>query len=514
MSDTAWQAVAMTAYMGGMLVIGWYAYRRTRSLGDYMLGGRDLPPAVAALSAGAADMSGWLLMGLPGAIWANGLISGWIAVGLTIGAWLNWKFVAPRLRAYTEVANNSITVPSFLENRLRDPSRLLRIGAGVVILAFLGVYVGSGMVAGGKLFENSFGVDYHTGMLIVAAVEVTYTLFGGFLAVSYTDFVQGLMMVTALVLVPTLGIIAMGGFGGVSDGIAAADAAEGLDRLTMLPSPMTGTAVVAIVSALAWGLGYFGQPHIVTRFMALRSAQEATAGRRIGITWMVVSVVGAVATAVIGIAYFHANPGLLADKEAVFIRMGQLLFHPLIAGFMLAAVLAAIMSTVASQLIVTSSALIEDIYKVLKKTPKSDSHYVLLGRLAVLTVSLLAIALAWNRENTIMNLVEFAWGGFGSAFGPLIILSLYWRKLSWQGALSGMLTGAVIVGVWGTLRLRGVGGIFDLYEMVPGFLMCALVAWLVSTATYREDPQIQAEFDEQVRLTRDFERGATLEPSS
>lgn len=510
MSETAWQVVAMAIYLGGMLVIGWYSYRRTHNLEGYMLGSRDLSPAVAALSAGAADMSGWLLMGLPGAIYVYGLIEAWIAVGLTIGAWLNWKYVAPRLRAYTEVASNSITVPSFLENRLRDSSRALRIVAGLVILGFFTFYVSSGVVAGGVFFQSSFGLDYRTGMLLVAAVEITYTLFGGFLAVSYTDFVQGLLMVTALIMVPLLGIFAVNGFSGLADSISAADAAEQMSRLSM--TPVGGAAVVGVISSLAWGLGYFGQPHIIVRFMALRSVEEAKAGRRIGIGWMILSVLGAISTAMVGLAYFQQHPELsLGDPEGVYIKMGQILFHPLVAGFMLAAVLAAIMSTVSSQLLVTSSALVEDIYKVLNKEPKRDSHYVLLGRLAVLAVSLLAISLAWEKNETIMNLVKFAWGGFGAAFGPIVILSLYWRKLTAKGALAGMIVGAVVVGFWGTQRQNGAGGIFDLYELLPGFLLCGLVAWLVSRATYREDPRIQAEFDEQVRLTRAFERGATLE---
>ncbi|MGO4957875.1 sodium:solute symporter family transporter, partial [Luteococcus sp. Sow4_B9] len=292
MSDTAFQVIAMVIYMAAMLFIGWYSYRRTSSLNDYMLGGRDLHPAVAALSAGAADMSGWLLMGLPGAIYAKGLVEAWIAVGLTAGAWLNWKFVAPRLRAYTQVANDSITVPSFLENRLRDRTRLLRIASGLIILVFFTFYVSSGMVAGGVFMESSFGMEYRAGMMLVAAVTICYTLFGGFLAVSYTDFVQGLMMALALLAVPIVGVVALGGFGEVSSLVKASDAAAGLDRMAWLPSPMTQVAAIGIISSLAWGLGYFGQPHIIVRFMALRSTAEARAGRRIGIGWMLFAVGG------------------------------------------------------------------------------------------------------------------------------------------------------------------------------------------------------------------------------
>ncbi len=519
MSDTFWQGLAMAVYLIAMLVIGWYSYRRTHNLGDYMLGGRDLSPSVAALSAGAADMSGWLLMGLPGAIYATGLIEAWIAVGLTVGAWLNWKFVAPRLRAYTQVANNSITVPSFFDNRLRDTSRSLRIASGIIILVFFTFYVSSGMVAGGVFFEGAFGWDYRSGMLLVAAVEVTYTLVGGFLAVSYTDFVQGLMMMTALILVPVFGMVAVGGFGGFADAVNAADAQEGLQRLAVLPPELTGAAVIGLISAVAWGLGYVGQPHIIVRFMALRSAADATAGRRIGIGWMILSISGAVMTGIVGVAYFQEQGWTHLqgpESETIYLRLGQVFFHPLVAGFMLAAVLAAIMSTVASQLIVTSSALVEDVYKALGREEKPDRHYVFMGRLAVLGVSLLAIALAWNQSDTILALVAFAWAGFGASFGPIVVLSLYWRKLTAAGALAGMVTGAVIVGVWGN-QLFGEEGIFALYEIVPGFLGNLIVAVVVSLLTFRPRPEIDEEFDRtlaMVRAGRDGEAAAARAPET
>lgn len=489
MSAQSYQILAMLIYLAAMLAIGYYSWRRTQNLDDYMLGGRDLSPSVAALSAGASDMSGWLLMGLPGAVYANGLVEGWIAVGLTVGAWVNWKVVAPRLRAYTELANNSITVPSFLENRLHDRSRALRVVSGAIILVFFTFYVSSGMVAGGVFFEGSFGLDYRLGMVLVAGVTVTYTLFGGFLAVSLTDFVQGLMMVAALVAVPTLGMIAVGGPMEVADNVRAVD--------PQLLSMVHGATAIGVISSLAWGLGYFGQPHIIVRFMALRNAQEATAGRRIGIAWMLFSVVGAVMTAIVGIAYVRQHPEVtVADPETIYLRLGQLLFHPLVAGFMLAAVLAAIMSTISSQLLVTSSALVEDLYKVVLRTGKEDKHYVFMGRMAVLAVCLVAAAMAWNKGGTILGLVAFAWAGFGAAFGPVIILSLYWRKLTTLGALAGMITGAVVVWAWAALS----GGIFDLYEILPGFLANLLVAVGVSLATYKDNPVIDVEFDESARI--------------
>ena len=325
MSEHAFQLAAIAIYMLVMLAIGWYAFVRTKSLNDYMLGGRGLGPAVTALSAGAADMSGWLLMGLPGAIYLNGLVDAWIAIGLTIGAYLNWLLVAPRLRVYTQVANDSITIPSFLDNRLRDKTKAIRIASGIIILIFFTFYVSSGMVAGGKFFNSSFGYDYHMGLLIVSGVVVAYTLFGGFLAVSYTDFLQGLTMFLALIAVPLFGLFLTGGIGETIDSIKAVDP----EHLSLFASTATAAG---IISSIAWGVGYFGQPHIIVRFMAIKSVKETTAARRIGIGWMIFSLAGAVATALVGIAYFQQSGEELKDAETVFIVLGQILFHPFIAG--------------------------------------------------------------------------------------------------------------------------------------------------------------------------------------
>ncbi|SDB79847.1 sodium/proline symporter [Raineyella antarctica] len=492
MTDQNWQMLSMVIYLVAMVMIGFVANRRTEDLDDYMLGGRRLGPLVSALSAGAADMSGWLLMGLPGAVYLHGLIEGWIAVGLTIGAWTNWKVVAPRLRSYTQVSGDSITIPSFLGSRLRDRTHLLRLVAGAVILVFFTFYVSSGMVSGGTFFEASFGVNYYTGMLVVAGVTVLYTLVGGFLAVSWTDVVQGMMMVVALVLLPIVGIIHLGGPGRMVDAITAID--------PNLFSMVQGGTVIGVISALAWGLGYFGQPHILVRFMALTSPKEATNARRIGIGWMVLSCLGAVATALVGIAVYQHDAGRLANPEGVFISLGQLLFHPLVAGFMLAAILAAIMSTISSQLLVTSSALVEDIYFAFYKRQLSPGAGVWLGRAGVLVVSLVAALLAWQRSDTILGLVAFAWAGFGAGFGPTIILSLFWRRLSAAGAGAGMVAGVVTVFAWKALSVNG--GIFGLYEILPGFVLNLVVAIAVSLATYRPDVEIEAEFDEAAEMAR------------
>jgi sodium/proline symporter len=483
MSNEMYQIIAIGIYMAAMLYIGWYSYKKTSNLTDYMLGGRSLGPAVTALSAGAADMSGWLLMGLPGGIYVSGLANAWIAIGLTVGAYLNWLFVAPRLRSYTHVANDSITIPGYLENRFKDDTKLLRIVSGIVILLFFTFYVSSGMVAGAVFFQSSFDLDYHTGLLLVSAVVVAYTLFGGFLAVSYTDFVQGLMMLLALVLVPIIGFGKTGGPAETFDTIRAIDPA--------LLDLFKGTTVLGIISTAAWGLGYFGQPHIITRFMAITTVKETKSARRIGMSWMIFSLLGAILTALIGLAYFTQNPDVKLDNpEAVFIELGQLFFHPLFAGLMLAAVLAAIMSTISSQLIVTSSALVEDLYKILFKKEKSDKQYVFFGRMAVLIVAIVAASLAWVQNDTILGLVAYAWAGFGAAFGPIIILSLYWKKMTNWGAILGMIAGAATVVIWSNVGLSDV-----MYEIVPGFIINLVISVVVSLVTYKPNPEIEKEFD-------------------
>jgi sodium/proline symporter len=495
MSDQTFRIIAIVIYLAAMLTIGYLAFRRTDDLDDYMLGGRRLSPGTAALSAGASDMSGWLLMGLPGAIYVAGLVEMWIAIGLTIGAWLNWTFVAPRLRSYTEVSNNSITIPSFFENRLKDRSRVLRIVSGVIILVFFTFYVSSGLVAGGTFFESTFGTSYLTGMLVVGGVTLAYTLFGGFLGATWTDVVQGLLMLVALLVLPVIAIFTIGDVGSTLDTIRDADAAataagDSVDRLSLIG----GGSILAILSAAAWGLGYFGQPHIIVRFMALRSPQDAKAGRAIGVGWMVLAAGGAVIAGLVGVAFFWEDGEVLDNAETVFLEMSQVLFHPLIGGFVLAAVLAAIMSTISSQLIVCSSALVEDLYKMLGREagPKKQ---VLLGRAGVLTIAVVAIVIALDPKGTILDLVGFAWAGFGASFGPVILLSLFWRRLTSWGALAGMIGGALTVVVWGNSPLAD-----SMYEIVPGFAVSLVAAIVVSRLTARDDAEIDAEFDEAARL--------------
>ena len=478
-------------YFSAMLGIGLYAYRKSSSdVAGYMLGGRSLSPSVTALSAGASDMSGWMLMGLPGAMYVSGMSSLWIAIGLVLGAFLNYLIVAPRLRTYTEVANDSITLPDFFENRFNDKSRLLRVVSSLVIVVFFTLYTSSGIVAGGKLFESSFGLHYEVGLYVTAGVVVAYTLFGGFLAVSLTDFIQGCIMFVALVLVP---IVTINEVGGVSEIHASIN--------TINPSLLdifSGVSLIGIISAMAWGLGYFGQPHIIVRFMAIRSVKDMPTARRIGMSWMIISIIGAMATGFAGIAYASKTDLRLDDAETIFIVLSQILFSPLISGFLLAAILAAIMSTISSQLLVTSSSLTEDFYKTFMHRDASDKQQVLVGRISVFLVAVLAISLAYDRNSSILSLVSNAWAGFGAAFGPVIIGALYWKKMTKNAALAGMITGATTVLLWIYLPITINGKALSsvMYEIVPGFILCSLVIYVASIIAPQDDKKVLATHDE------------------
>ena len=461
--------ITIGLYFVLMLGIGIYAWRKSTSdVSGYMLGGRQLGPGVTALSAGASDMSGWLMMGLPGAMFLTGLSAAWIGVGLVVGAWVNYLIVAPRLRVYTEVANDAITIPDYLGERFADRSHLLRIISSLVIVVFFTLYTASGLVAGGKLFDSAFGLDYAWGLWITAGVVLAYTLFGGFLAVSLTDFVQGCIMFLALILVPVVAVIQSGGPAETAELIRSVDPA----RFDLL----AGTTAIGIISALAWGLGYFGQPHIIVRFMAIRSVRDVPAARRIGMSWMIVSLIGALGTGLAGLAYATANGLSVEDPETIFIILSDVLFHPLISGFLLAAILAAIMSTISSQLLVASSSLTEDFYAMFIRRDAPQKELVLVGRLAVLAVALAAIGLAYSPDNNVLGLVANAWAGFGAAFGPLIILSLTWKRMTRNGALAGMITGAAVVLFWIFAPVLPSGAALTtvLYEMVPGFILSFL----------------------------------------
>lgn len=468
-------AVSLGGYFVLMLAIGLYAWKKsTSTVSEFMLGGRQLPPAVAALSAGASDMSGWMLMGLPGAVYLAGFDAAWIAVGLVVGAWLNYILVAPRLRIYTEVARDAITIPDFFEKRFHDDSRQLRVIASLVIVIFFTLYTSAGLVAGGKLFQASFGYDYQFGLVLTAAVVLAYTLFGGFLAVSLTDFVQGCIMFAALVIVP---IVTIANLGGWSDTQAILSATEPgyLDWFS-------GITTLGLISALAWGLGYFGQPHIIVRFMAVRSVRDMPATRRIGMSWMLVTVVGSVLCGICGLAFITQNGLVLDDPETIFIVLSQTLFNPYVAGFLLAAILAAIMSTISSQLLVSSSSLTEDFYKTFLRQKAKQSELVLIGRMATLAVAVVAALLAMDPDSNILSLVSNAWAGFGAAFGPVILLSLHWQRMTRAGALAGMIVGAAIVLIWlyAPFTIGGEEPSAVIYEIIPGFVLSTLAIVTVS----------------------------------
>ncbi|MCO7207448.1 sodium/proline symporter PutP [Pseudoalteromonas sp. B5MOD-1] len=496
--------ISLAMYFIVMLGIGLYAYKQsTDDVSGYMLGGRNLSPSVAALSAGASDMSGWLLMGLPGAMYLFGLSKVWIAIGLVLGAWANYFLVAPRLRVYTEKANDSITIPDYFANRFDDNKNILRVISAIVIIVFFTLYTSSGVVAGGKLFENSFNMSYEMGLYITTGVVVLYTLFGGFLAVSLTDFVQGCIMFISLLAVPIatftmLDQPVMDTLANARYDLLLSSPKESEIHALNMMDWFAGGSTIAIISAMAWGLGYFGQPHIIVRFMSVRSVKDMPTMRRVGMSWMTLSAIGAVLTGLFGAAYMLENQMPIDDKETIFLVLSELIFHPLIAGFLLAAILAAIMSTISSQLLVCSSSLTEDFYKIYLNRSASQKELVLVGRISVILVALFAIYLAYDRNSSILDLVSNAWAGFGAAFGPLVLLSLYWKRMNLQGAISGMVVGAATVLFWiyAPITIDGQALSAIIYEIVPGFILSTIAIVVVSLTTAEPKKEITDLFDE------------------
>ena len=468
--------ITFLLYFAFMLGIGVYYFSKSKDLSDYILGGRTLNGWVTALSAQASDMSGWLLLGLPGTAYLSGLEAGWIALGLLVGTYLNWKFVAKKFRQYTEKTGDSITIPDYLENRFRDNSKILRILSATFILFFFLIYTASGFVAGATLFETVFGLAYTKALLIGAVLVISYTFLGGFLAVCWTDFFQGILMFFAIIIVPIVAVVSIGG---VSETI---NEINNIDRnLLRIMVNASGEKVtfIGVVSLLAWGLGYFGQPHILVRFMGIRSADEIKKSRMIAMIWVSISLVAAVLVGIIGRVYFGE---MLANPETIFMQLVNALFHPLVAGILLAAILAAVMSTADSQLLVTASAISEDFYKVLFRKNASDKELVWVSRATVIGVAIIAFLLALNPDNTVMGLVSYAWAGFGATFGPVIILSLYWKRMNKQGAFAGLVVGGISTILW---KLSGS----PLYEIVPGFIF-ATVAVVVVSLLFKE-PDIE-----------------------
>ncbi|WP_428617919.1 sodium/proline symporter PutP [Shewanella sp.] len=455
--------ITFFGYLVLMMGIGLWAYKATDSVDDYILGGRSMGPAVTALSVGASDMSGWLLLGLPGAVYLGGLGEAWIGIGLVFGAWLNWLFVAKRLRIYTQFTDNALTLPDFFEKRFEDKQSVLKLVSAVTILVFFTFYTSSGMVGGAILFEKVFGLDYNLALLIGSGIIVAYTFVGGFFAVSWTDFFQGCLMLIALLIVP----VAIFSQPETQNGIHSLDPA----MLTLISD---NTTLIGLASLLAWGLGYFGQPHILSRFMAIGSADDLKVSRRIAMSWMIVALIGALATGLAGTLYFADQP--IDNPETVFIHLAHAAFNPWIGGLLIAAILSAIMSTIDSQLLVCSSVITEDFYKKWLRPQANSKELMMIGRIGVLAIAIISGIIALNPESSVLSLVSYAWAGFGAAFGPVVILSLFWRDYSRNGAVATIIVGAITVVLW----KQTSGGIFDLYEILPGFVFAMLSGILVS----------------------------------
>ena len=485
-------------YLVAVLLIGLAAYFSTRNFDDYILGGRSLGPFVTAMSAGASDMSGWLLMGLPGAVYLSGLSKSWIAIGLIIGAYLNWLLVAGRLRVHTEYNNNALTLPDYFHHRFGAHGQAMKVISAFIILFFFTIYCASGIVAGARLFQSLFtDMSYTSAMWLGAGATIAYTFIGGFLAVSWTDTVQATLMIFALLLTPVMVYLGAGGADEVSAIIQTAAATSGKEYGSLLH----GTTFIGIISTAAWGLGYFGQPHILARFMAAESVKSLVGARRIGMTWMILCLGGAVAVGYFGIAYFGAHPeqaaAMQGNHERVFIALSTLLFNPWIAGVILSAILAAVMSTLSCQLLVCSSAITEDFYKGFLRPNAPQKELVWIGRIMVLAVAVIAILIAADPDSKVLQLVEFAWAGFGAAFGPIVILSLFWKRMTANGALAGMIAGAAVVVLWVQVVNPALAnaGMATLYEIIPGFIACGLTAVAVSLAGKAPSEEICQRFE-------------------
>ena len=500
----------IVAYFAIVIGVGYYFYHRSSTLSDYILGGRTLNPYVTALSAQASDMSSWLLMGLPGAIFLLGIGEAWIGIGLAIGSYLSWLFIAKRLRIYTEKAGDSLTLSQFFSNRFRDDKGYLRDLSAIIILVFFVFYVASGFVGAAHVFSYIIPeFDYNWAVIAGAVVIVVYTFLGGFKAVCWTDFLQGMLMVIAVVVVPIFAVAALGGW---SDMSAVLDNAATVPDHFMNIMYDNGAAIgaIAIISSLAWGLGYFGMPHVIVRYTAIKNPEDLKISRRVATIWIVVSLAAACLVGMIGRAYIEAGEATLLENQAetIFIVMAGGLFASAIAAIIYAAILAAVMSTADSQLLVASAAISNDLIKrFCKDKVISGPKLMWMSRMIIVVIAILAAAIALLNVSSIMSLVSYAWGGFGAAFGPLVILALFWKKSNAKGAFAGMLVGFVTIVLWNTFL---VGGgvlpsilnidtcVFDtgLYELVPAFVLALVVNIAVSIMTGGPEPDIEAEFED------------------
>ncbi|MCQ2550442.1 MAG: sodium/proline symporter PutP [Lachnospiraceae bacterium] len=504
MNDSmGWILLAFALYLLMMVVVGAVYAKKNSNSEDYFLGGRNLGAFVAALSAQASDMSGWLLMGLPGSIYALGTGQSWIAIGLFIGTVCNWLFISGRLRRYTIRANNSLTLPMYFENRFHDKKKILLMSSSVVIVIFFLVYTASALAAGGKLFHSIFGINYRIALTIGAVVILTYTFMGGFMAVCTTDFIQGTLMLVGLLAVPIVAF-SMVGSGNLS-GLLEQSGVNPTNYLNLMSSGPSGKfSFIDIISQLAWGLGYCGMPHILVRFMAVKDEKELNKSKGIAIGWVALSLLFACFIGVVGRAYLF--PTLLESgaEENVFIEMILKMFNtdlgvPIIGGIFLCGILAAIMSTADSQLLVSASSVAEDIYKGVIKKDAKDDKVLQVSRITVLVIAVLAYLIALDPNSSIMGLVSNAWSGFGSAFGPIVVLSLFWKRTNLQGAVAGILSGAITVIIWEYIPLVGgqtLGAATGLYSLVVGFFLSLACIIIVSLCTPAPSAEILQEFED------------------
>lgn len=476
--------VSFIIYLTMLLLIGIYFYSKNKNMSDYFIGGRGLGPFVTALSAGASDMSSWLLLGLPGMMYAQGLVSIWVCIGLIIGSFLNWKLIAYRLRVLTERIDNCITLPEFFSKRFEDDKHysMLRIVSSFVVIIFFTLYVSAGFVGGAKLFEGSFDIPYSISLFVGGAVIIFYTFFGGYFAVSWTDVIQGLLVCLSLMVFPVIMIYEMGSFANVLNIIKEIHP----EKLIFYGESIS---LITIVSSMSWGIGYFGQPHIVTRFMSISNEKHIKSSMYIGMTWMILTLLGSVLSAFVGIAYIDQNSEnlllQLEDPEHIIIFLNRVILNPWIGGIIISAILAAIMSTVDSQLLVSASSISNDLYTYFSKEDitdpklkeKLEEKSLFISRIAVLVIAIIAILLALNPESKVLDLVSNAWAGFGSTFGPALLFSLFWKKTTARAILTGMIIGTITVIFW---EYISPSELKDLYEIIPGFLLASFFIFAIS----------------------------------
>lgn len=496
--------ISMIVYLIGMLLIGFAVSKKNETVSDFYLGGRKLGPLVTAMSAEASDMSSYLLMGLPGLAYLSGIADcGWTEIGLAVGTYLNWLLVARRIRRYT-ARTNSITVPDFLSDRYGDSRRVLMLIGAIIIIVFFVPYTGSGFAACGKLFASLFGVDYHAAMLISAAVIILYTTMGGFLAASLTDFIQSIVMTAALVIVLLFGISKAGGMEAV---LANAKQLPGYFSMAQSYDPTTGAAkpygFITVISTLAWGLGYFGMPHILLRFMAIEDDSKLKISRRVASIWVVISMGIAILIGIVGLGMTNAGaiPQLEGSaSETVIVEISSLLSKhgtaaAVLAGIVLSGILAATMSTADSQLLAASSSVSENILHEFFHLDISEENLMKIARGSLLIIAVIGVGIAWNPNSSVFGIVSFAWAGFGATFGPVVLLALFWRRSNKYGAFAGLISGGLMIFIW-KFAVRPLGGIWNIYELLPAFLVAILINVAVSLLTKKPEDRTTRVYDE------------------